>query len=350
MRFTKNRHLMREKLPQYFEKCTPEINLIIDLICGLCESRKTSSTALSMCVTGGAKVASKQRRIERFLKKGLDDEQALWDAIGKIFSNRKVVLSFDRTNWQYGSTHVNALIAFASDGNIGSIVNIKMLNNKGGNSKSVDRIELAKHVIDRYGKENIKSILGDREFFSVEFAIWLIENDIPFVIRLRENLDFVQPYLGRATKHGKVIRNVVVTEVCGTKVMCDLSIKIIDNEYLILASYKIKSPLSEYKKRWGIERFFKMLKTGGFNIEDTKITDPARLKILFMLCSFAYLICTVIGHYRCYKVEKIRWKKKDRCYEYSFFRWGLDWLKELVFQGADIIKHALAQIIPTLQP
>jgi hypothetical protein len=313
---------MREKLQQYFEECTPKIDLLIDLIYGLCESRKTSSTALSIYVTGCAKVSSKQRRIERLLQRGLDNEEALWDAIGNILNNRKVVLSLDRTNWKFGSKHINAFVAFASDGNIGSIVNIKMLANKGGNSKSVDRIELAKQVIDRYGKENIGCILGDREFFSVDFGIWLIENEIPFVIRLRENLDFIQSSLKHATKRGTTIKNIVIARSDGKKVRCDLSIKIIDNEYLVLASYKIKSPLSEYRKRWDIERFFKMLKTGGFNIEDTKITDPARLKILFMLCSFAYLICTVIGHYRCYKVEKMRWKKKDKGYEYSFLDGG----------------------------
>ena len=35
--------------------------------------------------------------------------------------------------------------------------------------------------------------------------------------------------------------------------------------------------LTMYKKRWSIERTFKSLKTSGFNIEDTHITDPNKL-------------------------------------------------------------------------
>jgi len=31
------------------------------------------------------------------------------------------------------------------------------------------------------------------------------------------------------------------------------------------------------------------------------------------------------------------------------FRWGIDWLKELIIQGADIIKRLACQILPAMQ-
>lgn len=340
---------MRETILQNFEYCTSETKLISDLIYGICDSRKVSSGALSAYVSGDAKLDSKHRRIERFYEKGVSDEGLIWQATDKILSNKKVDLSFDRTNWKYGSKHINAFVVYASAGNVAGVVNLKMLDNNGGNSKSIDRIKMAKEVIDRQGKDNINCVLGDREFFSFEFAHWLILKDIPFVLRLRENLEFIQPHLKDATRKKTIIKRVAIPNELGGLSNVDLTIKVLKDEYLILASNKVKQPLSKYKKRWEIERFFRMLKTGGFNLEDSKITLPERIKILFMLCSLAYLICTTIGYYRYVKVEKMRWKKKDRCFEYSYFRWGLDWIKELIILGNERFYSLVSKALPGLQ-
>lgn len=216
-----------------------------------------------------------------------------------------------------------------------------MLDNKGGNSKSEDRINLAMEVIQNYGKGSIDNILGDREFFSFKFVTWLTKEDLSYTLRVKENLAFVQPYLKDATKKGVTLKNVVIIKNKEFEISCDLSLKKLQDEYLILVSRKVKKPLEEYKKRWAIERFFKMLKTGGFNLENTKITDSKRLEILFLLCAIAYLICVKMGVYRHQKIKEMRWKPKDNCYEYSYFRWGLNWIKELVFKGAEALKtHA----------
>lgn len=156
-----------------------------------------------------------------------------------------------------------------------------MLSNNGGNSNSSDRISLAKEVIERYSKERVEVLLGDREFLSIEFVHWLLFNNIRFILRARENLDFIQPYLRQAKRLGKIFKNVLVGEFNGTEIRCDLSIKKLTEEYLIVVSHKVKKPLGEYKERWGIESFFKMIETGGLNIEDTKVIDPSRLIIYF---------------------------------------------------------------------
>ncbi|MCE2992362.1 MAG: transposase [Candidatus Jidaibacter sp.] len=341
---------MKEYIQQFFEICTPEIKLATDLIMGLCEGRKVSGTALAYYVSGDASIKSKQRRIERFYNKRRIEPSYLLEAIKNIFGKEKFTLSFDRTNWKYGAKSINAFVAFAFRGEVGSLLNLKMLDNKGGNSKTEDRIAMAKAVIAKYGKENIKSIFGDREFFSIEFASWLGENDVPYAIRVKENLDFVQPYLASGTKKGKTFKNILISDLNGVKIRGDLSVKKLDGEYLILVSQKVNNPLKEYRQRWSIERFFKMLKTGGLNIEDTKMVDPKRIEILFLLCGIAYLICVKMGAYRHQKVRAIRKKIQYKCHEYSYFRWGIDWLKELIMQGPDIIKRLAAQILPCFQP
>ncbi|MFI4919865.1 MAG: hypothetical protein ACHP65_09955, partial [Legionellales bacterium] len=62
-----------------------------------------------------------------------------------------------------------------------------------------------------------------------------------------------------------------------------------------------------------------------------------------------YLLCVKIGVF-CHKnIKALRWKKKDRCYEYSFFRYGLDWLKEWCLNRITELITLSHRIFPGLQ-
>jgi IS4 transposase len=55
-------------------------------------------------------------------------------------------------------------------------------------------------------------------------------------------------------------------------------------EFLIIVSFnKSEQANGYYKQRWQIELLFRALKSSGFNIEDTHVTDLKRLKNLFLL-------------------------------------------------------------------
>jgi len=347
--FEKTRHLMREKLLQYFEISSPEIQLAVELIIGISRSKQVGATALSPYVSGDAKVSSKERKIERFYSEDYVKKSFLLGAIRNMFGDEKFVLSLDRTNWEFGESDINVFAAFASRNRVGSLLDLKMLDNKGGNSSSEDRIELLKKVIKSYCKKSIEIVLGDREFFSIKFAKWLDEKEIPYAIRLRENLEFIQPYLKFATKKGVYFANAVIISDTGEELLCDLSIKVLENEYLIVASKWVEKPLAAYRKRWEIERFFKMLKTGGLNLESSKMTIASRLEKLILMCSIAYLMCVKIGVFLHKNIKAMRWKKKDRCYEYSFFRYGLDWLKERFLNKITELIALITLIFPALQ-
>ena len=116
----------------------------------------------------------------------------------------------------------------------------------------------------------------------------------------------------------------------------------------IIVSRNVASPLKAYRKRWDSERFFRMLKTGGFNLEDSKLTHPKRMETLFLFCSIAYLLCVIVGIYRHNNVTKIRFKKRDKCYEYSYFRWGLDWMQEMMIKGVDLFNRWLFKVFTSL--
>jgi transposase len=63
----------------------------------------------------------------------------------------------------------------------------------------------------------------------------------------------------------------------------------------IVTNTKAAHALSNYRNRWRIEVLFESLKTRGFNLEDTHIDEPIRLRKLFALCAIAFVFCFLTG-------------------------------------------------------
>ena len=59
---------------------------------------------------------------------------------------------------------------------------------KRGNSDTEERIALIQKFIDRFGKSCIAGLLADREFIGQEWLGWLIKEQLPFWIRIKNNL------------------------------------------------------------------------------------------------------------------------------------------------------------------
>lgn len=68
------------------------------------------------------------------------------------------------------------------------------------------------------------------------------------------------------------------------------------NELPALAcSGKPRHALACYRQRWTIETLFANLKTKGFNLEDTHITNPAKLSTLLAVLALAVTLCVKTG-------------------------------------------------------
>ena len=349
LNYNKRTPYMKDTILEFFGIYTSQINTATDLIIGLIKQRHVSSSLLAEYQEGNCKVESKRRKIERFFQHIMDPE-ALLAVCVKLLGKRKFILSIDRTNWKSGSTDINAFggIAHTKDG-VGCAIALEMLDNKGGSSDTEARIKLIKSALAIVDVKRMEAMLADREFFSFEFAAWLIENNIPFVIRLKENLSFVQPYLSIPNRTEHTFKQVVIGEHNGIEIECDLSVKKVEKEWLIAISHRVRKPLAEYRKRWNIEVFFKHLKTAGFNLERTKITHNKRFEILFLLCAIACIFCTRIGIYRHKHFQKIR-RKKDGYNEFSYFRWGLNWIITCAEQSAQQLIDSITLIFPEVQP
>lgn len=101
------------------------------------------------------------------------------------------------------------------------------------------------------------------------------------------------------------------------------------NDYLIIASNRKPSEaLSDYRKRWTIEKLFGRLKTKGFNFEETHLTEYEKIKKLIALVVitfvWSYLIELWIN-----EQTRIKIKNHGRLSK-SYFRCGLDYLTYLI--------------------
>lgn len=104
--------------------------------------------------------------------------------------------------------------------------------------------------------------------------------------------------------------------------------KLSDGDYLILAGNLPAKQLGGfYRRRWSIEVFFQSVKGRGFNLENTHLKSSEKIKKLLVFISTAVGVCVHIGKHHHRKIQKIK-TKKHRYKSNSFFRKGLDILKE----------------------
>ena len=100
-------------------------------------------------------------------------------------------------------------------------------------------------------------------------------------------------------------------------------------EYLILVAPNYsEKPEEEFKKRWEIETLFGCLKTRGFNLEDTHLTEPERLSKLLALLAIAFCWAHKVGEWRA-RQEPLKIKKHGYLAK-STFRYGFDCLRRIL--------------------
>lgn len=303
-------------------------------------------------------VESDIRKIQRFFCKAYINYHFFSIMLYQMLGIRgKVTIIIDRSNWDYGKSHINILVAAAlyrcpGSSQCSAIPIVWEVFNKNGNSNICERKMLMHRLIDIIGKENIAVVLADREFIGHGWIQFLHEQDMPFIIRVRKNM-YVE-YAGKRVKASDLFPSIKYKEKREFNVILDdipvrlVATKSIEGELVIvIASMNITDdPLSQYRLRWLIELFFKSIKSRGFNLEETHMTDPEKIKKLFALVALATLIAVQAGIIRNH-FKKISIKNHGRP-TYSLFTYGLDFIRSL-FRGK-ISKFFRTLDIPILSP
>ncbi len=151
-------------------------------------TRTVNLTDLATAISGSSMVSSRRMRLRRFLQSGFLTQECiavlLWDLFN--FESSPVLLTLDRTNWQWGTSNINILKLAVVHKGIAVPLFWSFLPKK-GNSNWQERIALMERCLKLFGRKRIGGLVADREFVGKEWLGYLIENAIPFDIRVKNN-------------------------------------------------------------------------------------------------------------------------------------------------------------------
>jgi len=234
-------------------------------------------------------------------------------------------LSIDRTNWQWGKANINILVLSACYR--GSAIPLYWIAlDKKGNSDTAERIQLINYFIQGFGRARIVRLLGDREFIGEDWFAYLVQQKIPFDLRVKKShittnskgLEVKINSLFSHLKQGEVMVLVGKRELMKQQVYLS-ALRLEDGQLLILASSDApESALERYAMRWEIETLFSCLKGRGFRFESTHMTDLHRIEKIVSVLAIAFAWCHKIGDWQA-EIKPIKVKKHGRL-QMSYFR------------------------------
>ena len=310
-------------------------------ICALCKVQSVCFEKAATAFESKAQAASSLRRIQRFIAKYVLDTDLIAQLIFKILPHKPPYrLAMDRTNWQFGETDINVLtLAIVYQG--AAIPILMLMLDKRGNSNTPERINIMERYIRLFGLDIIDCLLADREFVGEKWIAFLNRRKIRYHLRIRENFIIVDPRNNSKIKAFVMFADLKCNQhrilhriyrVNGQECYLSAS-KVKDKdgkpELQIIISYnQPQDAKAAYRERWQIEMCFKSLKTSGFNIEDTHLTDLDRIKKLFNIVMLAFAWAYIVGVFVDNNVKTIRILNNGRRAK-SYLKYGLEFITNI---------------------
>jgi hypothetical protein len=331
---------LEQKLRDNLDWHGARIKFLARFMTALITTRTINLTQLATVFAGAAKPASHYQTCHRFLKDFDLPLAAIARFVVRLLGvERGWTLALDRTNWKFGKTEINLLmLALIHHGIAYPLIWFSL--DKAGNSHTDERILLLELFLSLFSKEQVATLVADREFVGKTWLEWLTRHELPFQIRVKASYQVTVK--GRARALREVFRHATQQHPLVLKRPCQMwggayyfsGFRQPDGEYVIVVSRTYEpTALAQYRQRWGIETLFGALKTRGFNLEDTRITKEDRLQKLVALLALTFCWCHRVGLWL--HAQKAVKKKKHGRFSQSIFRRGLDCLRRLFVLGID---------------
>lgn len=317
------------------------IKFISLFIIALTKVQTVGFEKLAVAFENQANTSSSLRRIQRFIAHFVLDTNIIARLVFALLPNSPPYrLTLDRTNWKFGESNINILVLAVVYQGVAFPI-LYMMMPKFGNSSTAERINLMERYVSMFGLLTIDCLLADREFIGEEWMAYLNENKIRYHIRIRDNFWVINPRTGKKNKASWLFNNLKINEfryiyqiMKVNNQLCYLSGSKVKNKkgvpelQVIMSFNKPDEADTLYKERWQIETVFKALKTSGYNIEDTHLTDTERISKLLALILIAFVWAYKVGIYL-NTLKPIKIKNHGRK-AYSFFKYGLNFLAKIL--------------------
>ncbi len=283
------------------------LELIINVLQDIKEvSLEKIATALPLPIL----FESRRKKVQRFLSLPSLNIKTLWfpiikDWIAQNFTaHQRIYLVIDRTSWDRKNLIMISIIYDSR-----AIPVYFEILPKLGSSNFSEQTRVFSQVLPLFKKSQI-IVLGDREFCSVQLANWLRAEEVEFCLRLKknENIEIENGSwqslddLGLTPGISWFYSNIKVTktkQIEGFNVAGKWKKKFqgyAPNEgWFILTNLgDLPTAIKAYKKRFDIEEMFRDFKSGGYNLENTNVSER-RLISLILIIAFAYSSATFKG-------------------------------------------------------
>lgn len=319
------------------------LDCFVRMLLALFSVRTANLSELAVAFSSNAKVESRYKRIKRFFRFFQFDYNALARFIFKLYftDTEKLYITIDRTNWYFGKQKRNIfMLGIAHEGI--SIPLFWTCLPKAGNSNVKEQKKLINRFIKCFGSSQILGLLADREFGSGGLFKWLNKKKIPFYIRIKEGsivciknkkLFTAKKIFNRLTPRQSSVFNLAV-ELYGERVFL-AGARSEKGELMIIATNQHpKNAVAIYLRRWEIECLFQALKGRGFRLEETHLSSLDRVEKLVALLAVGLCWAHKTGEVLAQKKKILINHHKESCRpQYSYFRYGLNLLRDLIFNS-----------------
>ena len=288
------------------------------------------------------KCESRRKKIQRFLMSSKLSLSLLWfPLIKKIIASQykkgdRLIITIDRTQWKNNNISMVSVIWKKR-----ALPIYWLLLSKKGSSNFYEQVATIRPVL-KLLKDYKLVVIGDREYRSTAFALWLTKKKIDFILRLNKNTKIRPRYKKYQSLNSLDIRpgdkvkydEVLVTEN-NQKTRFNVVVywrrkynnKQLPNPWYLLTNLENKDEVIKiFASRGGIEAMFRDCKSGGYNLEGSQ-ANAQRLTNLILLIAIAYTASCLVGlkirntgHQEYINRLKIEGKNRPR---HSYFWTGL---------------------------
>jgi len=278
---------------------------------------------------------------------------------GKRRFNKKQIkyLLLDGTKWDFGSHSMHLLTLCIVLDEVAIPIWWEDLE-KAGHSSQAERIAYLKAAIECYDFKNM-TLLADREYIGYEWFKWLDNQNIRFVIRVKEGI-YHDEVNGQKGLSWKQLRDKAARKKAGRKVCKKIKFQDLELFYIILKNPRpdaedeliylltsLNSPTLAariYEMRWQIEVCFKHLKSNGLNLEQMSVRGKEKRHLMMAIAVFIYILAIREGIIEESKLKNKVAYKKDQWsgFDYrveSIFRKGLSILMRKFRLWFDLLKY-----------
>lgn len=290
------------ELTAHFKACVPSLRIdtlqrMVDLVLAMVTAQSVTHRDLAPHLPGPSTLEAKQRRVER----GVHDPQLTAHVFLALLLAQlptgKLLFSLDRTTWEHGEAPLNLLV-------LGAVVHgytiplVWIALDHTGNSDTKARMWLVLRLLKALPASRWKGLVADREFVGREWFQFLRRKGIRRAIRIRKNtvLDELRADEWFGDVQTGAFRSLAERAYVFGEVMRVVATRSPAGDLVILATdFGVWETWQLYRQRWTVECTFSSLKSRGFDLERTGITDPQRFERLFGLLILAWVSCLRVG-------------------------------------------------------